>query len=128
MNMQTLSWLRLKQVPAGRANIRCASCGLFSRYSLVLFLFLGVMTVLTWGRWTVVAFPLDAGREMIVPQMLLEGRALYTDIRCFYGPLGYWLNAGLTALLGDYENGLAGQPPAFCRDACSALAVGLEIA
>ncbi|NLX14773.1 MAG: hypothetical protein GXY44_14140 [Phycisphaerales bacterium] len=105
MNMQTLSWLRLKQVPAGRANIRCASCGLFSRYSLVLFLFLGVMTVLTWGRWTVVAFPLDAGREMIVPQMLLEGRALYTDIRCFYGPLGYWLNAGLTALLGDYENG-----------------------
>lgn len=37
---------------------------------------------------------------MIVPRLLLEGRVLYRDIRCFYGPLGYWINAALGWAIG----------------------------
>lgn len=58
------------------------------------------IAVASWGEWTVSAFPLDAGREMIVPRLLLEGKTLYSDIRCFYGPTGYWLNAGMAWFLG----------------------------
>ncbi|GMU21350.1 MAG: hypothetical protein AMXMBFR13_14430 [Phycisphaerae bacterium] len=60
----------------------------------------------TWQRWTVQAFPLDAGREMIIPRLLAEGRALYTDIRCFYGPLGYWIQGWLVALFGYHQDTL----------------------
>lgn len=62
-------------------------------------LYLGVIG-LTWQRWTPAAFPLDAGRELIMASLLLEGKSLYSDVRCFYGPVGYWLNTGAAAVLG----------------------------
>lgn len=59
--------------------------------------------LLTWQRWTDPAIPVDTGREMIVPQMLVAGKLLYRDIRCFYGPVGYWINAGVMALFGTTQ-------------------------
>ncbi len=46
----------------------------------------------------------------MIPRLLLEGRVIYLDIRCFYGPLGYWLNAGVGWFLGSGPDamGLAG--------------------
>lgn len=61
---------------------------------------IAVVLTTTWQQWTVIAFPYDAGRELVVPQMLSDGQILYRDIRCFYGPVGYWLNACLMDLLG----------------------------
>ncbi len=61
--------------------------------------FVGVLLA-TWKRWTICGFPLDAGREFIVPRLIAQGRDLYTDIRCFYGPLGYWLNGAILWLFG----------------------------
>lgn len=63
----------------------------------------GGVVIFTWKQWTVQAFPLDAGREMLVPRLMIEGRRLFTDIRCSHGPLGYWLNAGLLHLGGVTE-------------------------
>lgn len=63
-----------------------------------------VITVLTWQRWTDPAFPIDIGREMQVPRMIVHGKLLYRDIGCFYGPVGYWINAGFVAVFGEQQS------------------------
>ena len=67
-------------------------------------LLLAVILAATWGRWTVQAFPLDAGREMLLPRLVLEGRAMYSEIRCCYGPLSPWIHAGLMAVFGATQD------------------------
>lgn len=66
-------------------------------------LFLAV-GLLTWQRWTVQAFPLDAGREMMMPGFVLEGRMLFSEVRCLYGPLNTWFQGGLLAVFGRHQD------------------------
>lgn len=52
----------------------------------------------TWERWGDVI--VDSGRELDVPRQMLAGRALYADIRYWYGPLAPWVNRALYGMFG----------------------------
>ncbi len=43
----------------------------------------------------------DIGRELYIPQQMLQGSVLYKDIFCDYPPLGYMLNTLWIKLFGD---------------------------
>lgn len=63
-----------------------------------------VMLTATWQRWT---HPIiDHGREMHVPERLLEGDRLYVDIIYYYGPFAPYFNALLYKLFGVHLNTL----------------------
>lgn len=52
----------------------------------------------SWNRWL---DPIvDTGRDLYIPEQLLRGAKLYRDIRYQYPPLGPYLLAGVTALIG----------------------------
>src|SRR5262247_1070584 len=56
------------------------------------------MLAATWHRWTRPI--IDHGREMHLPQRLLSGERLYTDILYYYGPFPPYFNALLYRLFG----------------------------
>ncbi len=43
---------------------------------------------------------IDVGREVYYPKIILEGKVLYKDIFCIYGPFSYLLNALAYKILG----------------------------
>ena len=52
----------------------------------------------SWERW---ANPvIDGGREMNQPLRLVQGEALYSDVRHIYGPFSPWLHAALYRAFG----------------------------
>lgn len=58
-----------------------------------------------WGRYGSIL--LDTGRELELPRRMLEGAALYSDLRWYYGPLAPWVNAALYRLFGPHLDVLA---------------------
>jgi hypothetical protein len=48
----------------------------------------------------------DVGREILIPQAMLEGKVLYRDILNLYGPLAYEINALLFLIFGVKLNTL----------------------
>ena len=71
----------------------------------------GIITLLfafyvfcTWGKWGVVTY--DCGREVYLPQLLLQGKLLYKEIFAMYNPLSYQFNAVLYWLFGASFNTL----------------------
>jgi len=56
------------------------------------------MLTATWHRWTRPI--IDHGREMHLPERLLSGERLYTDILYYYGPFPPYFNALLYRLFG----------------------------
>lgn len=76
---------------------------IYKKYSKILFpailLFIYVIyTVFSWGRWGNCIT--DSFREIIIPQAILDGKVLYSDITCLYPPLAYYLNALLFKIFG----------------------------
>lgn len=58
-----------------------------------------------WGRW---GDPfIDTGRELELPRRLLEGEALYSRLRFYYGPLAPHVNALLYRTFGVHLDVLA---------------------
>lgn len=53
---------------------------------------------LSWRRLG--SLVIDGGHELEVPRRLLEGAALYRDVRWYWGPLAPWLNSALYGLFG----------------------------
>ena len=68
----------------------------------LLFIVYAVFTIFTWGRWGNVIF--DCFREAIIPQAMIDGKVLYTDITCIYPPLAYQINALLFKIFGNSLN------------------------
>ncbi|MCI0664846.1 MAG: glycosyltransferase family 39 protein [Acidobacteria bacterium] len=56
------------------------------------------MLAATWHRWTRPI--IDHGREMHLPERLLSGERLYTDILYYYGPFPPYFNAFLYRVFG----------------------------
>lgn len=54
--------------------------------------------VIGWGRWGDLLT--DTGRELELPRRMLEGEALYRDLRWYYGPLAPYVNAWLYRAFG----------------------------
>jgi hypothetical protein len=53
----------------------------------------------SWQRWL---DPIvDAGRDLYIPEQLRHGALLYRDLKYVYPPLGPYLLAGITALIGS---------------------------
>ena len=52
----------------------------------------------SWRAWGNLV--IDCGRELQVPQRIVDGALLYRDVRYWYGPLGPYLNAALYGLFG----------------------------
>ena len=76
----------------------------YKRFIVPIFLILIyiIYTVLTWGKWgTVVS---DCFKELIIPQAMLDGKILYTDITSVYPPLAYQFNTVLFKFFGDSLN------------------------
>ena len=71
-------------------------------YPILLSIIYVVCIILTWGKWGHIIA--DCFREMVIPQAILEGKILYSDITNLYSPLAYWLNAGLFSVFGDSLN------------------------
>ena len=61
-----------------------------------------IFTVFTWGRWGHAIA--DCFREAIIPQTMLDGKVLYSDITCIYPPLAYQFNALLFKIFGNSLN------------------------
>lgn len=71
-------------------------------YPLVLLVLFFLYIFLTWGRWGHVIA--DCFREAVIPQALLDGKILYSDITCLYPPLAYQFNALLFKIFGNSVN------------------------
>jgi hypothetical protein len=52
----------------------------------------------TWLRWGDLV--VDCGRELDTALQLSQGRLLYVDVRCYYGPLAPYVNAALFRCFG----------------------------
>ena len=76
----------------------------YKKYIVPAFLFCIylVFTLITWGKWGHVIF--DCFREVIIPQAMLQGKVLYSDITCIYPPLAYQFNTLLFKIFGDSLN------------------------
>lgn len=74
--------------------------------ALGLLALVGANALLTWGRWGDVVT--DCGRELDVALQLSQGRALYSEVRYWYGPLPPSLNALLFRAWGVSVDTLAG--------------------
>jgi len=64
----------------------------------LLFLFLLILTALTWRRWGDPAF--DAGNELAVADLVAGGAEPYGDVRYYYGPAGLYALALAFKLFG----------------------------
>lgn len=73
--------------------------------ALGLLALLGANAWSTWGRWGDVIT--DCGRELDVALQLSRGRALYSEVRFWYGPLPAYLNALLFRAWGASVDTLA---------------------
>ena len=62
------------------------------------------MLAATWHRWTRPI--IDHGREMHLPERLLSGECLYTDILYYYGPFPPYFNAFLYRVFGIHLSAL----------------------
>lgn len=71
-------------------------------YFLILFFLLSLIFLLFYGRLG--SFFFDISREVYIPQAVNEGSVLYKDIFNVYAPLGYQLNAFITAVFGNSLN------------------------
>ena len=58
--------------------------------------------VLTWGKWGHILA--DSFREALIPQVMLDGKVLYSDITNLYPPLAYQINAFLYQIFGSSLN------------------------
>ncbi len=56
----------------------------------------------SWRKWGNIF--VDGGRELELPRRLLQGEALYSDLRCYYGPLAPYVNAALYGLFGVHAD------------------------
>lgn len=95
--------------PPGRAR-QLAALGLLG--------LVGANALLSWGRWGDVVT--DCGRELDVALQLSQGRALYSEVRFWYGPLPPYLDALLFRLWGASVDTLAA-----AGLACATLLAGL---
>lgn len=57
---------------------------------------------------TVANIYIDVGREIYYPKAILEGKILYKDLFCIYGPFSYLFNAFLYKIFGENLNTLYG--------------------
>lgn len=57
---------------------------------------------------TVANVYIDVGREIYYPKAILEGKILYKDLFCIYGPFSYLFNALLYKIFGESLNTLYG--------------------
>ena len=67
-------------------------------FPLILLLVYVSFTVLTFGKWGNIFY--DCFREVFIPQAILDGKILYSDITCLYPPLAYQVNALLFKIFG----------------------------
>ena len=66
---------------------------------LIILLFVAcVCLFLSTGRLANIL--IDVGREVYYPKLILDGKVLYKDIFCIYGPLSYLINAFFYKILG----------------------------
>ncbi len=70
-------------------------------YVILTVLFIGMLSFF-WGKWGVLF--IDFGRELYVPQLVMEGKVLYKEVLNLYGPFSYQLNAFLYILFGVNVN------------------------
>ena len=68
----------------------------------ILFLVYALFTIFTWGRWGHAIA--DCFREAVIPQAILDGKVLYSDITCIYPPLAYQFNAVMFKIFGNSLN------------------------
>lgn len=73
-------------------------------YPFILIFIYALFIFLSWGKWG--HFLADSFREAIIPQELLNGKVLYSDITNLYPPLAYQLNALLFLVFGNSLNTL----------------------
>lgn len=73
-------------------------------YPFILIFIYALFIFLSWGKWG--HFLADSFREAIIPQELLNGKVLYSDITNLYPPLAYQLNALLYLVFGNSLNTL----------------------
>lgn len=60
-------------------------------YPFILFLIYFLFIILSWGKWGHILA--DSFREALIPQAILDGKVLYSDITNLYPPLAYQINA-----------------------------------
>jgi hypothetical protein len=65
-----------------------------------------VMLVATWRKWPDVL--IDFGQQLYLAWQMAEGRSLYSDLVCNYGPLAAYLNAWVFQLFGGHMMALVG--------------------
>ena len=56
----------------------------------------------------------DRGRELLIPEEMLNGKILYKDITMIYFPLAYYINAFIYKLIGVNINSFAVTQTIFC--------------
>ena len=56
----------------------------------------------------------DRGRELLIPEEMLNGKILYKDITMIYFPLAYYINAFIYKLIGVNVNSFAATQTIFC--------------
>lgn len=72
----------------------------------ILFILYFVFIFLTWGKWgNIIA---DSFREAIIPQAMIDGKVLYSDITNLYPSFAYQINAFIFSILGNSLNVLYG--------------------
>ena len=69
---------------------------------LILLIVYAIFTVYTWGKWGNLIY--DSFREAIIPQAMLDGHVLYSDITCIYPPFAYQLNAMIFKIFNNSLN------------------------
>lgn len=73
-------------------------------YPFILIAIYALFIFLSWGKWG--HFLADSFREAVIPQALLDGKVLYSEITNLYPPLAYQLNALLYLIFGNSLNTL----------------------
>ncbi|MGN0014656.1 MAG: glycosyltransferase family 39 protein, partial [Candidatus Gastranaerophilaceae bacterium] len=73
-------------------------------FPFILIIIYALFVFLSWGKWG--HFLADSFREAVIPQELLNGKVLYSDITNLYPPLAYQLNALLYLIFGNSLNTL----------------------
>jgi hypothetical protein len=63
-------------------------------------------TATSWRKWGNIV--IDVGRELDLPRQMVDGKALYSDLRFYYGPLAPFVNAGLYRIFGVHLDVLIG--------------------
>lgn len=71
-------------------------------YPVILFLIYFLFIILSWGKWGHILA--DSFREALIPQAILDGKVLYSDITNLYPPLAYQINAFLYFVFGKSLN------------------------